>query len=381
MALHRQVFFIGGFDPKSPRLYHRLYREAVGQRPASCRGERVTVGARERESAHLDAWTVDWHDGDGRTLSTRYTVLRWDDVVRRHWPRHLRRTVADYLHVYGYAGVQGIFAKVKRHAPAAFWLAMLPLGVCLLCLLACGLLVGALATTWGWGGGWATAATLGAWLLLWRGIESRLDSEWLLRLYGFTWYQATDQLPDLEARLDTLADELLQRIRGSSAREVLLVGHSTGSIMAASVLARACAKDARLGVDGPQLALLTLGHCVPVLGWLRQAERFRAELAQLSDHPGLTWHDVSAPTDWAAFASVAPWPHQGRARLRRTPPRFHKTMGAGAYDALLADRHALHMQYLRAPRHTGGYDPVEWTAGPMTLAERHATAPGESIEP
>ena len=27
MPLHRRVFFIAGFDPKSPRYYHRLYRE------------------------------------------------------------------------------------------------------------------------------------------------------------------------------------------------------------------------------------------------------------------------------------------------------------------------------------------------------------------
>lgn len=372
MPLHRLVFFIGGFDPKSPRFYHRLYREAVGQRPASVQGEQVQVGARGSVSPVLDCWDVHWQVPGQPALTTQYGVMRWDDVVRRHWPRNLWQALRDYWHVYGLAGAQGMFRRVWSGSRAAFWLALFPLGVSSALLLAC--LAGAwAAVALGKVEAWvALACALPAWLLLWRGLESRLDSEWLLRLYGFTWFQAQDRLPELEARIDALAELLVQQAAQTEAREVLVVGHSTGAMVAASVLARACQKAPWLGVQGPQLGFLTLGHCMPILAWLNGAQRFRIELQALAACPQLTWVDFSAPADWAAFAKVPPWLKPGAARLLQASPRFHQTMGPAGYQALLADRHALHMHYLRAPRVAGGYDPVDLTAGPLLLAEHHA---------
>ena len=373
MPLHRQVFFIGGFDPKTPRHYHRLYREAVTRRPVTAAHEQVSVGTRTRESPRADGWDVQWTAPGEPPLSTRYTVMRWDDIVRRHWPRHLRQALRDYWHVYLCAGAQGMFRHVWKGSQAAFWLALFPLIVSMSLLLLCAAAAAGLAFAGVAPALWTGLAVLPTWLLLWRGVESKLDSEWLLRLYGFTWFQAHGRLPDLEHRLDELADDLVRQAADSDARELLVVGHSTGGMLAVAVLARACQKAPWLGHRGPSLALLTLGHCTPILAWLRGATRFREELALLADHPALTWWDYSAPADWAAFARVPPWLASGRARLHQASPRFHKTLGVGDYAALLADRHALHMQYLRAPRHAGGYDPVELTAGYRTLAERHAS--------
>jgi hypothetical protein len=217
---------------------------------------------------------------------------------------------------------------------------------------------------------WAVGIPL--WLVIWRAVESRIDSEWLLRLYGFTWAQATGRLSDLEKKLDGLAAELVRQTEGSLAKEVLIVGHSTGAMLAVSVLARAMRMAPMLGHEGPQLSLLTLGHCVPILAWLKPAVAFRTELAAVADHPKLVWWDYSAPADWAAFAKVPPWPAAGRAKVQQTSPRFHQVLSESAYQHLLAHRHALHMHYLNAPMKAGGYDPVVLTAGRQTLAERHA---------
>jgi hypothetical protein len=241
--------------------------------------------------------------------------------------------------------------------------------------------LGALAVTAGLPVAAAVLTGLPLWLWSWRALEVKLDADWLLRLYGFTWQQSRGEVPGLSARLDTLADELVRSAERGEARELLVVGHSTGTQVAVMVLARALRKAPWLGTRGPQLGLLTLGHCIPMLAWVRGAQAFRDDLALLADHPALTWHDVSAPADWAALASVHPWLRPGRARLAAYSPRFHKTLGAAEYDALRVHRHALHLQYLRAPRHAGGYDPVVWMAGPLTLAERHAARQPAAPEP
>jgi pimeloyl-ACP methyl ester carboxylesterase len=173
---------------------------------------------------------------------------------------------------------------------------------------------------------WAAAAVpLGG--LLWRLLERRLDTEWLLRLYAFTCAQGEDQLPDLDARLDALADALLAQARAHPAHELLVVGHSTGAIQAAAVLARALQRGPDLPRCARHLGLLTLGHCTPLLAWQPRAAGFVPSWHGWRKPPELTWWDFTAPADWAAFAQVAPWTEAGGpARRHATSPRFHQTM-------------------------------------------------------
>ncbi len=382
MSVHRLVFFLGGFDPKTPRHYHRLYRAAARAHPPGPAGEAVSVGPRQPHDALSDVWDVQWRPAQGVPLTTRHAVLRWDDIVLRHWGRGLRRVLADWRLMYLRRGALRALARIHAAAPACFWLGNLPLLLALACLATVGL--GGLGLSWGLGGsaGWALLFLPLA-LPLWRGLERRLDTEWLLRLYAFTCAQGEGELPDLEARLDALADTLAAQARAHPAHELLVVGHSTGAILAASVLARALRRHPDLAPAGTALGLLTLGHCTPLLAWQPRATQFRAELAQLADTPALTWWDYTAPADWAAFAQAPPWTEGvGRARCHATSPRFHQTMSAPAYAALKADRQALHLHYLRAPERAGGYDPITLTAGPLTLAERHAAlAPADAPAP
>jgi hypothetical protein len=141
-------------------------------------------------------------------------------------------------------------------------------------------------------------------------------------------------------------------------------------------MARALDKAPWLGTQGPALSLLTLGHCIPILVFQPPAERFRAQLTRLAQTPQLTWVDYSAPADWAVFAHTPPWLETaGHANLHALSPRFHKILTPQHYQHMLRwhQRHALHLQYLRAPDLPGGYDPVTLTAGPLTLAEQHSS--------
>lgn len=371
----RQVFYIGGFDPRGPAREHRDLREAVAAHPPGPGQEQVTVGPREPLGPHASAWWVDWHESESAGWRTRYHVLRWDDLVRAHWARGTWQSLQDLFAVYGAAARSGVFARIWRSNRPAFWLGMFPLGLWLACSMLWGLLgtLGML-TLGGAPAAWAGPCVLGV-VLSARWLSVRLDAAWLLRLYAYFWQYAQGRHSELETRLDAWADTVAEAIARQPARELLFVAHSTGSVLAPLLLARLCRRLPGLGHDGPSLALLTLGHCTPMLAWAGpKGQGLRNDLAQLAAHPGLTWLDVTAPTDWAGFARVPPWlsSEGALARLAQVPPRFHATLGAEAYAALLANRHALHLQYLRAPRFGGGYDPVTWTLGPMTLAERHA---------
>lgn len=375
MRPSRHVLFIGGFDPKSPAHYHRLYRAAARQRPAGSPGAGVDVGRQRTQDGHWHHWEVDWHTDDGAVVRTRYGVWAWDDIVRSHWPRNLWRALRDYRAVYASAHSAETLWQVRKVNPAAFWLAVFPLLIALGCLAGAGAAGAWLGGVAGLSGTASFLWSLLPGIALWRLAEQALDAEWLLRLFAFTQAQATDQVPELDRRIDDMARQLVEAARQAPESEWLVVGHSTGAIVAASVMARALQLAPSLAREVRHLSLLTLAHCTPILAFQRPARRFQQELQRLADEPGLTWVEYTAANDWAAFSRIPPWlrtPVKGL-KLQRSP-RFHRCLSAPHYQALLKDRHQLHMQYLKAPDLPGGYDPVTLTAGPQTLAQQHPVA-------
>ncbi len=382
----RLVFFLSGFDPKGPAFYHRLMRDEARLRPSRGLG-RVEVSARSRTGAETSGWTVTWIDANpaDRPTTTRYEFLRWDDIVRRHWPRNVWQRWQDYAQVYGTGFGQGIFAWFGRHAKGVLVLALMPAVVAMAVV---GLSFPVLAATGRWAGAppWLAAVlAVAPTIWLWRWAERKLETEWLLRLYCFTLAQAKGELPDLEQRLDRFVDIVADALAQTSAREVLIVGYSTGSIMGTSLVARLMARRSDVWASGgARLALLTLGHCTPLLALFPSAGRFRAELRQVADSASLIWIDFSSPADMAAFGRVDPWMGEFRGRKLRLSPRFHATMSAADYRRLRRDRRGMHLQYLRSPpagsQHADAYDFFSVVSGPLMLKERFP-APASMNEP
>jgi hypothetical protein len=80
------------------------------------------VGPRHAHDALSDVWDVHWRPAQGQPLHTRYAVLRWDDIVLRHWGRGLRRVLADWRLMYLRRGPCGRWhASMRRRRPASGW--------------------------------------------------------------------------------------------------------------------------------------------------------------------------------------------------------------------------------------------------------------------
>ena len=390
-APDRLLFFFSGFDPKSATFYHRLFRAGIAQRNAA-HDETLALGKRHRIGRWASVWTSLWRGASsalgGRpvTMRTRVHFMRWEDLVRRHWRRTPATLARDYWNVYAGGLTSGALLRVWRAAPAAFWLAMFPLIVGALSFAAGLLVVGGLLSLW-LSGVAAMAAGAIAGAALWRATAHWVDCEWMLRLVAFMRQQALGQAPDLDARLDEMAARLVEvveaRMRQPGAaplKEIMLVGYSSGSIMAARVLARAMPKladvvDSRRTNKGTTLSLVTLGQCIPIAAEWPDARRFRTELEVLAECSWLTWHDYSAASDRAAFWKTPPWPQPALLKGHQASPPFKSAAGALQFAAMRRERREMHLQYLRPPRGRGDADSYDFFAvacGPQTLAERHA---------
>lgn len=382
LVRQRCVFYVSGFDPKGAGHYHSLYRDQAKAHAART-NTTLQIGPRHKLEGGNAAWSVKSGQG-GDLVFTHYEFMRWDDVVRNYWEKS---TSALWWQVWS-ASVFNIWhgtlwamyklswpPAVALVVPFALLCAML-FGVPLVSV-SVGLITHALS-----GSGWVAVGLTVSFafaLATWgRKLEARFSMYWMVRSYYFTKLQALGKTPDLEHRLNEQALHLVDRLDGAQDDEVLIVGHSSGAIMAAIIVARALAlrPDARV-------SLLTLGHWLPLLGLLPMAHTFRGELARLANASGLDWLDFSAPPDGCCFALCDPFaachvsPAGGRrARFKLLNPRFVDMFDPQEYLELKKNRFELHFQYLKAAPKGGDYSYFDITAGSQRLWDRYAHLPG-----
>ncbi|MGI9217720.1 MAG: hypothetical protein ACR2JA_12085 [Hydrogenophaga sp.] len=375
----RCVLYVSGFDPRGASHYHALYRDESA-RQTVVNGLAVEVGPRRRDADGNPQWPLVAQDGD-QAVSTDYVFLRWDDVVRRHWPRSDARVWVEVARTSWHYLQCGALARGRQLAKGP--IVVLAAFFAQLFLLLAGLPLGALAVFAGlrlggvdWPVASAGAAAFGvALLMLIHTVEKRMNMRWLARGYVFPWRQERGAAPELDARLDAHARTLIRRVRSGDYDEVLVVGHSLGCMLACSIVARALAVEPSLATGRTVLSLLTLGQWIPLQGLLPEAQRFRGELACLGTAAGLHWVDASAPPDGCCFPLCDPLAAVGLAPAGRQPgrpvlisPRFVRMFGADAYARLRRDKFRLHFQYLMASDLLTDYDYFRITAGSRTLA-------------
>ncbi|MEP7302019.1 MAG: hypothetical protein ABI699_10860 [Caldimonas sp.] len=407
MVQRRHVFFFAGFDPKGPGHYHALYR-AQARLQGAVTGVAYTVGPRQGSRAsHRVQWAVEADPGGpagksieaidnldgGAATQASIEMLRWDDIVRRHWQRGHWSPVLGALPAVAHYLRSGAMKRLYALSRPPVLAAGLPIAAGALAIaLAMGVAVAAglmLQRADGLAGLPAIAVSLALAVLLAYaagGVFRRIRIDWFVRLVRFSHRIARGQVPELEQRMAEFGAVIADRVRRGAAdgdgapAEVLVVGHSVGAITAAMALAAALQRDPGLCEHGPQVSLLTLGQCLPMLGVLPGAEPFRAGLLALAGS-GIDWLDVSSPLDWAAFPLVDPVAasvpgHAARDwHPRLVSPRFHLLFSEAGQARLRAERFRVHLQYLHASERPGRYDYFAITAGPLALRERFADEP------
>ena len=369
----RRVHYISGFDPRGPVHYHRLYRDEAAKQQAVDEAA-IEVGPRTRFGRRQSGWAIhaEW---DGQRVETDYRFMSWDDIVRKHWIRNPLRLVARGLTGYPIYLATGGLQRARTLSRGAFYSGMLPL-VCLLLLLL--VMLGVAAA--GWAIGNLTGLTLagpllGFGLALVTGagglrLAERFGIFWLLRICIFIYDWGRQGIPGLQQRSREIANAIVAAQREDPVDEVLIVGHSIGSMVAVTVAAELLRDDGEVPAElAGRVGLMTLGQCIPWLGFMPQATAFRAELERLARAESLPWIDVSGPTDPLGFYNVDPIAEAGilgapPGRPRLVTARFFRMFHFDTYRRLRRDKLRLHFQYLMASELPAEYDYFRITAGP-----------------
>ncbi|MBP0480966.1 hypothetical protein [Sagittula salina] len=382
----RRVFYIPGYDPIHPRRYRELYRKE-GAAQAEISGYALSLRAKRTGGAY--GWHVQSAQ-DGAEVNADVEVLVWSDIVRDSMSSTIPATYGQLVRTAWEYIATGTLFRLMRLRKGPVIAALYPVGALLL-QLALALALGWLAFTAvafaaGWViGNWSVypAVLIGAglaWAVLrwFKAKDGKLFAYYLMHDYAYAarWHGANP--PALEARMaefgDTIAEALAQ-----DWDEVLVVGHSSGAHLAVSVLADLI-RAGKVPPKGPALGFLSLGQVAPMVSFLRDAWRLRADLQYLSARAELTWIDVTAPGDGCAFALCDPVSVSGVAPQGKRWPlvfsaQFTRSLSPERWKALRWKFFRLHFQYLCAFDRPLDYDYFRITAGPLTLAARYADRP------
>lgn len=384
----RKVLYLPGFDPVPPRRYREIYRREA-RLQAGISGYRIALAPR-RKAEHF-GWDVT-AEFDGQSSEARIEVLVWDDLVQQSMQQGIAGTYLQLVQtVWAYLGSGALFRLMRlRRGPviaALYPIAALTLQALTALLLAAfaGWLVAGVA---GVLAGLAAAGATG-WLILvaFRRMDHRIYAYYLMHDYAFAARHGGAYPPELETRLADFADRVAEALAGDH-DEVLVVGHSSGAYLAVSLLSDLL-RASRVPPEGPALALLTLGHVVPMASFLPRSDRLRNDLAYLSESDALFWLDVTAPGDACCFGLCDPVAVTGVAGPGQRWPlvisaAFTQTLSPEMQRQLRHRWFRKHFQYLHAFDRPGDYDYFAITAGPLPLATRYATrkpSPGRITRP
>lgn len=381
----RRVFYIPGYDPIHPRRYRELYRKE-GAAQAQVSGYKL--GLSPKQGGGLYGWHVD-SAMDGRQVSSDVEVLVWSDIVRDSMSTSIPATHVQLAQTAWEYIATGALRRLMRLRKGPVIAALYPIGMLLL-QLALALFLGwagftVLVWVLPWLGGFATALGLVAWagiawaVLRWfKKKDGKVFAYYLMHDYAFSARYRGANPPELEARMADFG-QIIAAALGDDVDEVLVVGHSSGAHLAVSILADLI-RVGRVPANGPKLAFLSLGQVVPMVSFLRDAHRLRADLRYLSAREELTWVDVTAPGDGCAFALCDPVSVTGVAPDNKRWPlvfsaQFTRSLSPERWKELRWKFFRLHFQYLCAFDRPLDYDYFRITAGPLSLAARYADRP------
>ncbi len=389
----RRVFYLPGYDPFPPRRYRELYR-SEGAAQAALSGYQIEQSPLPGKTKN--GWAVA-AQMDGATTNAEIEVLVWSDLVRDSMSRSIPATYLQLAQTTGVYIWSGAFRRLMWLRKGPVIAALYPIVMLVMQLLASlfvaatagGLLLklintplglfntalpGALASLLWW-----PIFLAVTWFMLkfWQSKDGTFYAYYLMHDYAYGARTGGANPPELEDRMAEFGRVIEEALR-SDVDEVLVVGHSSGAHLGASILAD-LVRQGRVPEDGPELSFLSLGQVIPMVSFLPKAHRLRRDLRELSVAHEITWVDVSAPGDGCSFALCDPVAVSGvQPADARWPMIFSaaytQTLKPETWAALRWKFFRLHFQYLCAfdnlPGTDHDFDYFRVTAGPLTLYDR-----------
>ncbi|GJE59498.1 hydrolase [Methylobacterium trifolii] len=306
-------------------------------------------------------------------MRTRYSLLRWDDVVRARFPRPEWRRLRDVpalLMRLRRSGYQRALRKEARRFATIIvgvhriYLAFAALSLAL--ALVAALLAPAPLVPWSLLAVAPVAYAILALLMrLTRGKP--LYVAHLVDDTAFTHDHAAGREATMPDRLAAFAARI--RATEGTADEIVVIGHSSSSFLGAQVLDLVLATDPGFGGRGTPVSFVTLGSVIPWIALDPEAAGVRGALERVAAAKTIGWLDIRASWDWLSIhlrdpltASGIPSPGPDRPAVMRV--RIEDLIEPATIARRRWNLFRMHFQLLMSSRNPQAFDYIAFVSGP-----------------
>ena len=376
----RGVFYIGGYDPKTPEaFFDRLDKErgryeklwdVESERGAVVDVDGVAVSTVTASgTSSQDSWTV---ETDIHFFSLESIVQR--DFADPIWVRFARylSTFWDYLS----SGTMLAFFRTNwRFAGYFLYPFVMALLLATALLVPAFLIFSALPDEGLFRSPGGTALRNGVFALAGLGffwLLAKLMPRWyvphLMDLWSFSRNWIRERRPDARELFDRYGRVTGERARAGGYDEIVLVGHSTGGALILEIAHAALHHGLSKGT------ILTVGSTALKIGLHPAAGHFRDKVQALHD-AGLDWVEYQSLTDIINFEGTDP---AAEMSIMRTNERFGHAqrvrikhmLERSTYDRIKRNPFRVHYQFVFANTERYHYDFHSICFGPLALLDR-----------
>lgn len=177
--------------------------------------------------------------------------------------------------------------------------------------------------------------------------------KWYMNLsindWGFARDLARGSNPAIEQRYDDFAARMTTEINNSKHDEIVIIGHSFGSIWAVQALARVLQQNPGIA-QKKQITFLALGSSLLKINLVPAADKMREASRIVMSDPGLVWSETQAHIDLIAFYGTEPQMTLGldnpQAEIHVDKVRFSQVMEKTRYRRMRKSFYRSHRQYI-----------------------------------
>jgi len=395
---HRHIIYVQGYDPRGLAQYYRMFRTELRKFGRLYQLSATITRPQTSPDGETASWTIETKAENWQTR-TSYDFLRFEDLIQRDLAAPIWSTVFHAVWIYWRLVFSGTIARFfKAHWRFATFITY-PHFLLLLEAIGCFGVAFVFAKgleALGVPDLFSIAAMAALFVaLLGSVLKYTENATYLLYLLSdtiWTWEFSHRQRPEWDERIDRFAQYLVDVARAGDpekragdaekrtgdAEEIVIVGHSSGSFLAAEILARALKLDPALGRHGPRVVLLTIGGNFPIVGFHAAASDFRDHLRVLAIEPSIDWIDCQSRKDVMNFYPFDPIAGHGidagtsRRNPTIVPVRFREIIKPEHYNLFRWQFFRVHFQFVMANERPHAYDFFMIVCGPVPLSERMA---------
>ncbi|MBX7490503.1 DUF829 domain-containing protein [Helicobacter turcicus] len=370
----RDVFYIAGYDPRGYRHYYSIFK-----RNLALQNDILSYDYHlSKSQISADKYPF-WEISTPKTKIT-YTFLSWNDIVKKNWSNKIKDALLDCLFVFKIYIITGFFIKFGKESFYQLITGLYPFFYVLFCViftLFCALgsffyLTKHFHIIFGFV---ACALILVSLTQLAFRLGKKLAIFWIARICVFSakWEGYRETL--LKDRTSAFSEKIFQQLKknqNAEHYELLLIAHSVGTILSVCVLAEVIKKCEAAGLDYTKLKILTLGECIPLVSFHKNAISFKKDLEFVAQKK-IIWYDFTSIIDGACFPQVDFLKTSG-IKAKFTPKylsaKFHTLYQPREYKGIKRDKYKAHFLYLFATQIKGRYDFFDFVIGSAMLENK-----------